>query len=72
MSKDYIPFAGHGNAMRSLATLSWNGVLYGGSRSSSVGGSMRTINALSQAFLKQYQTLLQHHQPDTLVNCYLS
>lgn len=52
MSKDYTPFAGHGNAMRSLATLSWNGVLYGGSRSSSVGGSIRKINALSLTFLK--------------------
>lgn len=52
MSEDYTPFAGHGNAMRSLATLSWNGVLYGGSRSSSVGGSIRKINALSLTFLK--------------------
>lgn len=48
MSKYYTPFVGHGNAMRCLATLSWKGVLYGGSRASSVGGSIRKTNALSQ------------------------
>lgn len=54
VTESYTPFAGHGNAMRWLATLSWNGVLYGGSRSSRIGGSIRKINALSQAFLRQY------------------
>lgn len=44
LSPRHSPFAGHGNEMCWLATLSWKGLLNGGSRSSIVGGSERKLD----------------------------
>jgi hypothetical protein len=41
LSEYHTPFAGHGNAMHWLAKYSWNGVLKGGSSSSTIGGSVK-------------------------------
>lgn len=53
-----IPFAGQGNAMRWLASLSWNGVLKGGCRSSTVGGSSTETNTLPLIFLGHFPILI--------------
>lgn len=69
LSPRHSPFAGHGNAICWLATLSWKGLLNGGSRSSIVGGSEKKQTQKTAWFLLQIEKYsLTIHNTKSLIH----